>query len=532
MNLRMLAARMRWPGLVFFAALLPRLLDLGRHPLWLDEAYTLQRASLPAGALVRDSFYHHHLPSYFLLLSPLTLLGDPQFWLRVPSAAFGALAVVLVFLITSSIAGRLAGVVAALILGLSPAALAFAQEARSYTLEMCLVLVALYGVALLALDIPSASLPWRRAGAARWAWALLIGGSVAAVDVLGDGLIWVAAANLIFAVLLWQSQSRWPLLRNVLLADAIIAVLCVPFYLLMLQWEHEHLIASVMWIPALNIERFWYSIGSVYLMRIADSVSFEFIQVPTPVFVSHMIGAALLLAVGLAGWRLRRRPALLAVLGISFLLLPVLLTVVSLWRPILLPRYILWSAAPFAMLAGIGAAEFLRLLPQRGQVVACCAVGAILLANTIPYYSAETKPRWDIAAKLLAQDVAPGDGVLFYDMAALTVTQAYLPAGAQAALLAASTGDFNQARAMQAQGRRVWAVFGTAGQSAEKKAWPNFYAKLAPLGTPEQIQVAGKRIYIALYEPAARNMSQNCVAPGPVTAKQATATAVLGNGCG
>ncbi len=527
-----LAARMRWPGLVFFAALLPRVLDLGRHPLWLDEAYTLQRASLPAGALVRDSFYNHHLPSYFLMLAPFTWLGDPQFWLRVPSAAFGALAVMLVYLITAGIAGRLAGVVAALVLGLSPAALAFAQEARSYTLEMCLVLVALYGVALLALDVPRASLAWRRPGAARWAWALFIGGTVAAVDVLGDGLVWVVTANLIFAVLLWQSQSRGQLLRNFLLADAIIAALCVPFYLMMLHWQHERLIASVMWIPALNFERFWYSIGAVYLMRIADCVSFGFIQVPTPIFISHAIGAALLAAVGLAGWRLRRRPALLAVLGISFLLLPTLLTVVSFWRPILLPRYILWSAAPFAMLAGIGAAELLRLLPRRGQVAACCAVAAILLANTVPYYGAETKPRWDIAAKMLAQDVAPGDAVLFYDMAALSVTQAYLPAGRQAALLAVSTGDFTQARAMQAQGRRVWAVFGTAGQSAEKKAWPNFYAKLAPLGTPEQIQVAGKRIYIALYEPAARNMSQNCVAPGPVTAKQTTATAAPGNGCG
>jgi 4-amino-4-deoxy-L-arabinose transferase-like glycosyltransferase len=527
-----LAARLRWPGLVFFAALLPRLADLGRHPLWLDEAYTLQRASLPAGALVRDAFYHHHLPSYFLLLAPFTGLGDPQFWLRLPSAAFGALAVMLVYLITASIAGRLAGLLAALVLGLSPAALAFAQEARSYTLEMCLVLVALQGITLLALDIPRAGLPWRHPGAARAAWALFIGGSVAAVDVLGDGLFWLAAANIIFAVLLWQSASRLQLLRNCLLANAIIAALCLPFYLMMLHWQHERLIASVMWIPALNFERFWYSIASVYLMRIADSVSFGFMPVATPDFISHGIGAALLLAVALAGWRLRRRPALLAALGISFLLLPTLLTIASFWRPIVLPRYILWSAAPFAMLAGIGAAEFLKFLPRRAQFAACAAMAAILLANTIPYYGAETKPRWDIAAKLLAQDVAPGDAVLFYDTAALAVTQAYLPASQQSALLAAATGDFNQARAMQAQGRRVWAVFGTAGQSAAQKAWPNFYAQLAPLGTPEQIQVAGKRIYIALYEPAARNMSQTCISPEPATPKQSPATAAPGNGCG
>src|SRR5271163_256181 len=99
-----------WPFLVFVLALLPRLIDLGTRPFWLDEVFTLQRASLPPWALVQDSFLNHHMPSFFLLLSPLTALGAPQFWLRFPSAVFGALSVMLVFLITRRIAGRRAGV--------------------------------------------------------------------------------------------------------------------------------------------------------------------------------------------------------------------------------------------------------------------------------------------------------------------------------------------------------------------------------------------------------------------------------------
>ncbi len=88
-----------WPFGVFVLALLPRLIGLGSRPFWLDEVFTLNRASLKPGALVLDSFQNHHMPSFFLMLSPFTHLEHPEFWLRLPSALFGAAAVMLVFMI-------------------------------------------------------------------------------------------------------------------------------------------------------------------------------------------------------------------------------------------------------------------------------------------------------------------------------------------------------------------------------------------------------------------------------------------------
>jgi 4-amino-4-deoxy-L-arabinose transferase-like glycosyltransferase len=513
-NLRASWMRARWPVLVFVLALLPRLFDLGSRPFWLDEVFTFQRAALPPAALVTDSFANHHMPSYFLLLSPFIGLGDPQFWLRLPSAAFGALAVVLVYLIATRIAGWRAGLIAALILGLSPAALAFSQEARSYTLEMCLILVALYGVALLAMDIARAALPWRDPASARGAWAMFVLGSVAALDVLGDGLPWVLTANFIFLVLLWQCRARRLLGRNIITADLIITLLSLPFYIIMALKQSNRFTDSVMWIPSLNLSRLWYNIGSVYMMRIMDSVSFDLINGPMPLVLAWVIDAALILAVLVSAWRLRRRPALLATLGLSFGLLPVLFTLISIWRPILLPRYILWSAAPFAILAGIGASYIISLLPRRWQTGALAATAFLLLLNMAPYYGQETKPRWDIAAKLLAQDVAPGDVVFLNDQGALPILKLYLPAGAQAVVLADSAGDFTHAQQAQKQGKRVWAVFGQAGQTAEKNRWAKFYNKMAPLGTPQQIQVAGKRIYISLFVPQNNVLAQNCTPPG------------------
>ncbi len=502
MNWRLHLAVARWPAVVFILALIPRLIDLGTRPFWLDEVFTFQRASLAPAALVQDSFFNHHMPSFFLLLSPFAALGHPQFWLRAPSAFFGALSVMLVFLIARRIAGRFAGIIAALVLGLSPTALAFSQEARSYTMEMSLILIALYGIVRLALDVPAASAPLKsRAAATGWLAYML--GSAAALDVLGDGLPWLITANIIGVILVRLSPSRRQMLANLLIADGVIAALTAPFYVAMLFFQDKGFVDSVMWIPSLTLPRFWYDVGSVYLMRIPDAVTFKFMSVQTPDLVIEFIEAGLVVAVAAAAFRLRRRPAVLATLTVSFLFLPLLFTIISIWRPILLPRYILWSAAPFAILAGIGASALLSGFRPRLRLSIVGAGAALLLVNMTPYYHVETKPRWDIAARMLAADVRPGDAVLLYDQGALPILKLYLPANAQAGVLNSTVDTVAQAQTALAQGRRVWAVFGHAGQNGGSQQWFKFYDKNEALGTPRQIQVAGNRIYIVLYNPPA-----------------------------
>jgi hypothetical protein len=100
----------------------------------------------------------------------------------------------------------------------------------------------------------------------------------------------------------------------------------------------------------------------------------------------------------------------------------------------------------------------------------------------------------------------------------LPILRTYLPSGAQAVVLHDSDGDLNHAMAAQMQGKRVWAVFGHAGQSAaSKQDWPEFYAKIAKLGTPRQIQVAGNRIYITMFDPMSHGVSTNCTMSSPTS---------------
>ncbi len=496
-RLKVAIRRLEWPFLVFLLALLPRLAGLGARPFWLDEVFTLQRVSLKPGALVMDSFYNHHMPSFFLLLWPLAGLSHPEFWLRLPSAIFGALAVTLVFLITRQIAGRLAACLAALVIGLSPTVLAFSQEARSYTMVMTLILVGLYGLVRLAQNLPAASLKLRNPDA-RTGWVCFILGTTAALDVLADGLPWLITANLIAIVLTCMGKGRGGFMRNILKADLIILALAAPLYLLLEIYQEKAFIQTLVWIPPLNGTRLWYAVGSVYLMHLADSVTFHVLDQPGAILV-WVIDLALAVTVAAAIWRLRVRPSMLAILGISVVFLPALLIAISLWQPILLPRYILWSAAPFAILVGIGAASLLEPLARRTQIMATAAIAALLLANMLPYYQSETKPRWDIAAQMLAQDVEPGDIVYLHDFYAGKLLQIYLPTDKQALVLNDNDADLNRAAQAITQGKRVWAVYGLAGQGSGKTEVQDYEQNQKQFGQPKLVQQAGNRIVIALF---------------------------------
>ena len=484
-----------WPVAVFVLALLPRLVDLGSRSFWLDEIFTFNRASLGPSALALDSFQNHHMPGFFLLLAPLTHMPHPEYWLRLPSAIFGALAVMLVFMIASRITGRLAGLFAALYLGLSPSALGFAQEARSYTLIMMLILVALYGVTRLAQD-------WRQE---KTGWICYVAGTTLALAVLGDSLPWLIAANLIFVCLLAFVPEPGRFIRRVLVADVFVLVATAPLYGLMLHYQAQGVATSLEWIPQLSLSQVWYSFGSVYLLHVPDWVSFRLFAhhaVPGIVWVVDLL---LLLALGAAVWRLRSWPEMLITQGLSFLFLPCLFLLISVVHPVLLPRYLLWSAAPFAVLVGVGMQTLLELVPSGAvrqvnvQWLAALLVVILLALNVLPYYRDELKPNWNMAAQELAMDVKPGDVVLFSDTGAVPILKFYLSDIGNVTILNSPYTNLADAEAALKQGKRVWVVYGHAGQNTSTHQ--SFFAQLQVLGTPQFTQKAGKRITIAMYQP-------------------------------
>ncbi len=198
---------------------------------------------------------------------------------------------------------------------------------------------------------------------------------------------------------------------------------------------------------------------------------------------------------------MRRDPTVLAVLGGAALVLPLGLCLVSLFVPVLVPRYFAWGAAPFFIFAGAGLGQL------SGARFAALAggLGAVGFVNLAPYYDYETKPRWDLLAANLAAMAQPGDVVLlnsYYAYSVLSVFAARAGLDNRRVLLTWDAADAAQV----APGHDVWAVYGRTGQAARQPA-EDYRRSLAGLGRPVVENSVGR--YIVLWRFAEPN------GPGP-----------------
>ncbi|HTV84153.1 MAG TPA: glycosyltransferase family 39 protein [Dyella sp.] len=484
-----------WMAAVLCLALVVRWFRIDHQPFWLDEALTSQRIQLGAAGLIADSFTNRHMPTYFLLLQFISQFGSSSAWLRMPSALFGTVSVGMVFAMSRSVGGRAAAIVAGLLMALSPLQVQYGQEARSYTLVTLLITIALWGLLRLAQNRRRAALDLRSAEAERWGWGAYALGTIGALDVLGDAAPWLLASNLSL-LLMWRSLRAEPSMaprlgfgRNWLVSVLVILACTVPFYGAILAAGNKHMLQNFNWIPQLSWQHLWVAASSVYLMRVPAVVKFDVLHTAVPLL------GGLVALLGCAGalrtWRrLDGRVLLLAVL-----VLPLLILAISLFKSMLLPRYILWSAAPFFVLAGIGAAA----LPRRTYVVGATALFLLGAVNLGPVYRVETKPRWDMAAATLAANVRPGDTVYTIDPNAPTMLTVLQPKnGTPIEHSALITSQLDQALARWKQGGRVWAVNGRSalGERVDLDAFKN---SIAVLGTPAAEIPQGKEITILMF---------------------------------
>jgi mannosyltransferase len=485
-----------WLLIVVLIGLAARLLHIDSQPFWLDEALTYQRIHLRLDNLIADSFSNRHMPSYFLMLQALSPFDPNNAGLRIPSALFGTASIAVVFTIARRVAGRGAAVVAALLMALSPLQVQYGQEARSYTLVTLLITVALWGLVRLAQSPRYAALDFRHPKFERFGWGAYVIGTIGALDVLGDAAPWLLAANLSL-YLIWRGlraphgmEASLGFRRNWLLSAALILIFCAPFYAAILAFSDGEMLQKFDWIPPLSWQSLRVAAKSAYLMRMAAVVRFSIVPTAVP-----LLGVLVALLGGIGLYRMRDRLEG-RVLLLGFALLPLLLTAVSLVKSMVLPRYILWSAAPFFILAGIGAAA----LPRRMQPMALTGLLLLCTINLLPIYHTETKPRWDRAAATLAARVRAGDTVFTGDTNAPTMLTVLQPKDQapidQAALV---TSRLDVALARWKQGSRVWAVNGRSAMGPGTTL-DTFKSRVAALGTPALAIPEGKEITILMFD--------------------------------
>jgi len=487
-----------WPPLAIgLAALAVRLHGLGDKPFWLDEIATLHRATDSLRDMTVDSLHADHYPTYFVLAWLVAKFGVSQWLLRLPSALFGAIAAAVTYAIGARSAGRRTGALAGLLMALSPFEVQFGQEARSYTLVTCLILVALWGLVGLARDPAGAATPFSRKGACRSAWATYGLGTAAALDVLNVAVPWLAAANLAaLAIARAAGAGKRGFWRNWLWAQAGILAAWAPLPVAVYIARRGAFIDDVGWAWPAGEQTIWSIIGPVYLLRISN-----FVTAGTAPAVVPPLAAAIVALASVGIWRLRRSPTVLAVLGAATLILPVSLGLISIAVPVLVPRYFVWGAAPFFVFVGAGLGPLSR--PQ--FVALATAFIAVCLINLAPYYGYETKPRWDLVAKELASQAQPGDMVLVNGYYAYWVLGVF-----------AREAGFDESRirviwkpdeaAPPPAGHTLWAVYGRTGPAVAETA-DEFQAALARLGAASPTQAIGRFITLWSYPAAALSAS-------------------------
>lgn len=475
-------------GLIAFAA---RYHALGDKPYWLDELITVRRADQDAASVVMDSLRNHHLPTYFLLIWTVLPLGLNEAVVRLPSVIFGALSASLVFSIGNRLAGRAAGLVAGLLMALNPFQVQMGQEARSYAMVTCLILLGLWGLIRILDDAAEAARGAktdRRSG-----WTAYFCGTAGALLVLPIAIPWLVAANLGVVILaLRGSPRRAAFLRQWLLVQTAIAAVAAPGMIALAFVDQGRFVHAFDWIPPSVTETLKSSMAATYLFRISNIASFDLLPTDVPGF-----GALIAVFAAFGAWTMRRSPYRLLILGVALLALPLTLTGISVFKSVVIPRYFAWGAGPFFIFAGIGAAS----LSRRFQAAACTAVLAASLISVAPYYGAETKPRWDLAvqdvsARLRPDDVLlTADGWIPYMFGAFKDRLVDVPSSPLAV-----TQNVDEAAERLASGHRVWAVYGRVGQGV-MEPYDKFMSRIAVLGVATIEMDEGQHIRVLRFDP-------------------------------
>jgi hypothetical protein len=374
--------RLAAPGFVLGAV--TALYRLDHRSFWLDEAYTLGAVHQLRSATPETSWT---MSGYYAVLRVWFWVSESVWWIRSLSvlAALAALAVTVV--VARRLVGEREARLAGILLALSPMWLTYAQEARSYGFVMLTT-----ALSWLALDhgLSSEDPRHRR----RW---LLLHTVVAIVMPLLHGL---TALQLLpqLAVLLVARADRGTWLRMIRGVG-----LCVLVTLTLARTASEDV---GNWVEPVSIDVINFNLER-FLSR--------WVLLTNVLVVLVLVGA--LVCVGTArraATPLDRARALVPVLwGIAPL---VLLTVLSLARPSLVPRYAVGCVPGIALLMGSVVERLGRVrVPtgRRAPIVRAVAALALVAALGAGHVYHHTRPLdgWTVAARRVAAGLEPGDTI-------------------------------------------------------------------------------------------------------------------------
>ena len=369
---------------VTIVAAILRTLFLSSKSLWRDEATSAYRASVPLAELAQQVIGQGNINMglYHLSLHFWTALaGSSEISLRALSVVCATATVPMVYAIGRELVDSETGLLAALLMAVNVTCILFAQQARAYAMIAMMVTLATL-LFLRAIKNPSR---WRCAG------YTILGSACAYVHLFGS-LVFPAH----FVALFVFPTTRKTRLR-LFVCLAIIAMFSLFEIRLAIGGDH----GQVNWIPPTTV-------GQVLRLFETFAGLLWGIGQNNGSLLFLLYVASVAIAV-IRGWK-RDRASMMFLL--SLVLLPIAIAlVVSLRKPLFMPRYLFIGLPFFVLLAAFG----LRQIQPRPMMASLAGLIVLLsLGQDRLYYHDHSREEWRGAIALLASESKPGDILIVF----------------------------------------------------------------------------------------------------------------------
>jgi mannosyltransferase len=365
-----------------------RLRHLGEQSIWIDEAASATRATMPLHAMWHlISTRETNMALYFLLLRVwIDLFGQSEAALRLPSAFASIATVPVLYCAGRRMFGATAGIVAALLFALAPSSVYYAQEARGYSMEALGVAGSLLFF-VKVLDRPSA------ANLAGWTLTTVFAiycHSLAAT---------IIPAELVALPLGSPRTLPW---RRLGIALGALTVLVGPYLALLVHNDH----GQIDWVGPLT----WVSAANVLYGGVANEM---WIDASGHLMVLATVFGMLLGVVGFVrAWDESREAAIPYALAASAIVGPVTLICLASFRNnLLFYRYLVFTTPALCLFISGGIAALRGWRIQTMALVVLVTVFAWHTSHTLEYVQREP---WREVATFIKASGRPGDALVTY----------------------------------------------------------------------------------------------------------------------
>jgi len=210
-----------------------RFYRLGYQSFWIDELLTIHAADLGESLSFPEIFWNIQGPLHATLVNLVGRLSTSEVALRAASAVAGVALIPITYLLGKELVDRKTGLIAALLIAISPFAVWYSQELRNYSF-------------LMFFSALSTLLVWRIVEKSGRGWALYVASVV--LGILSNfAMGFLIAAHNVFAAGRAFTDRR--LLGRWVAAYAAIVVLLVPSALGLIRWTRVDSVPERMVVP-------------------------------------------------------------------------------------------------------------------------------------------------------------------------------------------------------------------------------------------------------------------------------------------